>query len=117
MSKVWSTYYHTDDFIPYAVQINKGWTTLANHPWDVEDPSGYPLLPAGLRMRQACCVNAAGRHRNIPIQNPTTWRTVWSIGHTFTMPNNDGTTTVWTIIGKIDECYNPARYRRHQRRN
>ncbi len=117
MSKVWTTYYDDDNVREWAIQVNAGWIGFPTRPMGLYPPVGDKLLPAGIRMRCFTCVNAAGRHRNIPCQAIGTWRSGIAIGHVFTMPTNDGSTMSWTVIGKIAQSYNPKKYRSHERRN
>ena len=109
-------HYIADSGQHYTVYVPSWWLSGPYSYWSSYAGASGPPLPPGLRMRAATLVatDGSGRHRNFPIAADDSGD--WEIGKRFYLYNNDATYTIWEQIGKVQESYQPLKYRKHRRR-
>lgn len=111
----WIRGYFDDFGNQWAVLVPKFWSNVGHRQWDGWNDQLYPQIPDGLIMRHWNLKSADGkRRRNIPASRAW-WEVAPPIGATVTLPNMDGSTTVWTVVGYNSERYQPKKYRKKKR--
>lgn len=96
--------YHGDDGNDYRVLINSWVASYTSNPFGfAADDSTKPALPRYIKKRYITLQNAAsGRHRKVAIGNIT--GTAWTtLSTSFTLPNIDGTSSVYISNGRVGE--------------
>lgn len=110
----WERRYFADNGTAYRVLVPVAWLNVFTQQWD-DGGEADAILPQGIVMRYVNLRTAdRTRRRNFPCSRP------WSQhlpapGSTCVLPNLDGTSTTWTVVGHTSEKFQPKKYRQKRR--